>query len=189
MSVSRCVCSYYHDLQVGTSNTDVDNGSKLLSSEALPLSAADLLGELLHMLQNIVDTALDIHDILAINLHVPAADISQGRVIDSSVLGEVDLLAGEQSIALLLDTSLLGELNQQVERLLGDKVLAEIKQNVGARGALEGLGEFGEALGIGCESLLQNEGLSHRLVVLLESGPGREGSSLRHLVGIAVVVD
>lgn len=50
VSVSRCVCSYYHDLQVGTSNTDVDNGSKLLSSETLPLSAADLLGELLHML-------------------------------------------------------------------------------------------------------------------------------------------
>lgn len=58
-------------LQVGTTNADVDDGRQLLAGESLPLAAANLLAELLHMGQDLIDTATGAHDINAIDLHLP----------------------------------------------------------------------------------------------------------------------
>lgn len=114
-------------LQIGTTNSNVDDGGKLLTGEALPLATADLLRELLHMLEDVVDAAGTVHDVLAVNLHVPAANVAQGRVIDGTLLREVDLVASEQGIALLLEPGLFGELDEQVDGVFGDQILAEVE--------------------------------------------------------------
>ena len=114
-------------LQIRTADANVDDGGQLLSGETLPLATSDLLGELLHVLQDVVDTALGGHDILTVDLHVPATDIAQGGMVNGAVLGEVDLLAGEHSIALLLKAGLLSQLDEKVDGLLGDEVLAEVE--------------------------------------------------------------
>lgn len=170
-----------HDLQVRATNTNVDNVGQLLAGETLPLAASNLLRELLHVVKDFVDTAGVVHDILAVDLHLPAADISQGGVVDGTVLCEVDSLASEEGITLLLEASLLGQLDQQVNGLGGDQVLAEVEEDIGlGRRVLEGLGELGEALGVLGKGLLQDESLTDRLEVALEVLPGREGSWLRH---------
>lgn len=163
------------NLQVGTTNTNVDNGSELLSSETLPLATANLLRELLHVVQNGVDTVGAAHNILAIDLHLPAANIAQGSVVDSTVLSEVDLVAAEHGIALALNASLFGELDQQLERLVGQEVLAEVEEDIIAgAGGSEGASETVEAVWVGSESLLENEALADAVAVSSEFGPGGE---------------
>ena len=157
------------NLQIGTSNTDVDNGSQLLASVTLPFTAADLFGELLHVLQHTVNTPLIIHDINAIDLHIPAAHVPQRSVIHGTSLGEVDLLARKHGITLLLDAGLLGELDEQVEGLIGQEVLAKVEEDVGAdavRG--ESTGEALESFGVRGEGVLEDEALSDAVAVSLE---------------------
>ena len=112
-------------IQVGATNTNVDNGADLLAGVSLPLATADLLAELLHVLEHFVD-ALD--DALAVDLHWLVGCVAERDVVDSTLLGEVDLLAREHVIAELLEASLFRELNEQLDGLLGDEVLGEVEQ-------------------------------------------------------------
>jgi uncharacterized protein Yka (UPF0111/DUF47 family) len=41
--------------QIGSTNTNVDNGVDLLASVSLPFARSDLLRELLHVLEDIMD--------------------------------------------------------------------------------------------------------------------------------------
>lgn len=170
VKVSMCWHVYVQvNLQIGTSNTDIDNGGQLLASVALPFTAADLLGELLHVLQDTVDTALTVHDIDAINLHIPTANVPQGSVVDGTALGEVDLLAGKHGVPLLLDAGLLGELDEEVEGLIGEEVLGEVEEDVGAD-ALggKGAGESVESVGVRGKGFLEDEALADAVAVSLE---------------------
>lgn len=169
------------NLQIRTTNANVDNGSELLASETLPLTAANLLRELLHVVQNSVDTVGAAHDILTINLHFHAANIAQGSVVDSTVLSEVDLVATEHGIALALNTSLLGELDKQLEGLVGQEVLAEVEEDIIAgAGGSEGASEAVEAVWVGSEGLLEDEALADVVAVSIELGPGGESVGGSH---------
>lgn len=179
------------DLQIRTTNTNIDNGSQLLASVALPLAAADQPAEFLHVREDVIDTALDAHDILAINLHVPGlaleTNVPQRSVVDSTLLGEVDLLTAKHGLTLLLHASLLGKLGQQVEGAIGEEVLGEVEEDVGrlARGGDgSGQGEVAgvllEALGIGSKGLLEHEALTNSVAVLLELAPSGKTAGLRH---------
>ncbi|GKT93537.1 hypothetical protein Ct61P_11387 [Colletotrichum tofieldiae] len=104
-----------------------------------------------------------------------------GGVVDGALLGEVDLLAGEHGVALLLDAGLLGELNEEAEGLIGQEVLGEVEEDIGARGrVLEGVGELGEAVRVVGEGLLEDKVLADIVAVSLELGPRGKAGSLRH---------
>ncbi|KAI6752010.1 hypothetical protein HG531_006706 [Fusarium graminearum] len=154
---------------IRTTDTNVDNGGELLAGVSLPLSTANLLRKLLHVLEDIVDAALCVHDINTLNLHVPTTNVSQGSVVDGAVLGEVDLLASKHGIALLLDTSLLGELDEEVEGLIVEEVLGKVEEDLGAdttRG--KGAGKLVEALRVRSKGFLEDEGLANAVAVRLE---------------------
>jgi hypothetical protein len=137
--LSRCSC-----IQVRTTDTNVDDGVDLLACVSLPLAASDLLAELLHVVQNGVDP-LDYA--LAIDLHLLVGGVAKGDMVDSAVLGEVDLLTSEHIIAELLEASLFGELDEKLQCLLGDEVLGKVEQDLGVLGiVLESTAEFLESL-------------------------------------------
>jgi len=122
-NLDRLLCEQH--IQIRTTDTNVDNGVDLLASVSLPLAAADLLAELLHVVEHLVD-ALD--DALAIDLHWLIGCVAEGDMVDGALLSEVDLLTSEHVIAELLEASLLCELDEELQCLLGDKVLGEVEQ-------------------------------------------------------------
>lgn len=68
-------------------------------------------------------------------------------MVYSTVLSEVDLLAGEHVITKLLEASLLGELNEKFYRVLRNKVLGEVEQDLGVLGIiLEDMAELLKSL-------------------------------------------
>lgn len=175
------------NLQIRTTNANVDNSSELLASETLPLATANLLRELLHVVQNGVDTVRAAHDVLAIDLHFHATNIAQSSVVDSTVLSEVDLVATEHSIALSLNASLLGELDEQLEGLVCQEVLAKVEEDIiaGARGS-EGASKAVEAVWVGSESLLEDEAFADAVAVSIELGPGGESVGGGHFEQLEV---
>jgi len=163
-------------IQIRTTNTNVDNGSKLLSSVSLPLSTSNLLRKLLHVLKNIIDTTLSVHDINTINLHIPTTNVSESSVVNGAVLGKVDLLASKHGIALLFDASLLSKLDEEIEGLIGEEVFGEIEKDLGADTArLESASKSVETLRVRSKSFLEDEGLADAVAVRLEVRPGGEG--------------
>jgi hypothetical protein len=68
-------------------------------------------------------------------------------MVDGAVLSEVDLLTSEHVIAELLEASLFCELDEKLQRLLGDEVLGEVEQDLGVLGVvLESTAELLESL-------------------------------------------
>jgi hypothetical protein len=106
--------------QVRTTDTDVDNGVDGLAGVTDPLAAADLLRELLHVLEDLVDL---LDNALAVDLHGRVGGVAEGDMVDGALLGEVDLLTLEHVVTELLDLGLTSELAQQLEGLIGDEVL------------------------------------------------------------------
>lgn len=169
-------------LQIRTTNTNVDNGCELLAGISLPLSTSNLLRKLLHVLKNLIDTTLCVHDINTINLHIPTANISQSSVVHGATLGEVDLLASKHGIALLLNASLLGELDEEIEGLICEEVLGEVEEDLGGYTVGgEGSGEAVESLGVGSECLLEYEGLAYAVAMGLEVRPSGESVCGGHI--------
>ena len=158
---ARCRCQLQfpinqgqESLQIGTTDTNVDDGVDLLAGVTLPLAAADLLGELLHVLQDGVNI---LNHALAIDLHGLVGNIAQSSVVDSTILGEVDVLTTEHSITELLNVSLLGELDQKRDSLLGQEVLGEIEENLRVVYSVDELvAEVLEALGVLLELILKD---------------------------------
>ena len=165
------------DSQVGATNADVDDGVDLLATVTLPLAAADLLGELLHVLKHGVDV---LNDALAIDMHGLVGDVAQSDMVDGPVFGEVDVLALEHGIAELLHLGFLGQFDQQGQGVLREEILRVVEKDirvihrVGKRAA-----ELVEALGVLFELLLQDDVPAHGIVVVLKLLPGMEIGSLR----------
>ena len=91
----------------------------------------------------------------------------------SAVLREVDLLAREHIITQLLEVCLLGQLDEQWERLIVQEVLAEVPDDLSAVGfVLEDMRVLLESLWIVLEEVPQNDVLGELLVVLSELRPG-----------------
>ena len=88
------------------------------------------------------------HDVLAVDHDRGPFRGAQGHVQHGAVLGDVDLLAAEHGVDPRAQTALVGQLQQQLERLVGDAVLRVIE--IDARGlgghAFAALGIVGEQL-------------------------------------------
>ena len=91
-----------------------------LAARAAPVAAADLLGERRHPVEHLVDRA---DDVLAGHLDALAARGAQRDVQHGPVLGDVDRLAREHRVDPLAKPGLLGQREQQVERLARDPLL------------------------------------------------------------------
>ena len=112
-----------HDrAQVGTTDADGHQVLDLLAGNALPLAGAHALGEGIHAVEDLVHVG---DDILAVNdeLALLACRTAKRGVQDGTVLGGVDVLAGEHGVAALLELYLAGKIAQQLDGLIGHQVL------------------------------------------------------------------
>ena len=94
----------------------------LLAGNALPLTGAHALGESVHAVKDLVHVG---DDVLAVNdeLALLACRTAKRGVQDGTVLGGVDVLAGEHGVAALLELHLAGKIAQQLDGLIGHQVL------------------------------------------------------------------
>ena len=154
-----------HDgAEIGAADADVDDVADPLAGVALPVAAAHAVGEGGHLVEHGMDLR---HDVLAVDEDRGVARRAQRHVQHGALLGDVDLLAAEHGVDALAQARLFGELEQQLQRLVGDAVLrvVEIDADGLDRQALAALGVVGEEL-----AEVQPLDL---LVVGLESGPSR----------------
>lgn len=142
------------------------------------------------MLEDRVDV---LDDALAVDLHGLIGDIAESGVVDSTVLGEVDVLTLEHVITQLLNVGLLGQLDQEREGLLGQEVLGEVEEDLRVvDGVVEGAAELLEALRVLLEVILEDNVATQRVVVVLEGLPGGKLGGLRetrHYDGVILYSD
>ena len=130
-------------------------------------AAADAVGELGHLVEHGVDLR---HDVLAVDDDRRALRRAQRHVQDRAVLGDVDLLAAEHGVDPRAQAGFLGQLQQQLERLVGDAVLRVVEVDAGRLGRqpLAARGIVGEELaqmhGPGSSSMVGFERLPCRAV-------------------------
>src|ERR1700712_4421335 len=103
MSMGRSKLLREPDLQIGTTNTNVDDGCELLACIPGPRATADLFREFLHVVQDLVGL---LDDTLAVNGHGLVAGIPESHMIDGSLLSEVDLLTSKHFISEFLELRL-----------------------------------------------------------------------------------
>ena len=97
-----------HDrAEVGAADADVDDVADALAGVALPLAAADAVGEGGHLVEHRVHRG---DDVFAVDDDRLALGSAQGDVQDGAVLGDVDLVAAEHRVDLLAQAGLLGQL-------------------------------------------------------------------------------
>ena len=106
------------------------------------------------------------HDVLAVDHDRRAARRAQRHVQHGALLGDVDLLAPEHRVDAPAQVALVGELQEQLQRLVGDAVLRVVEVEPGALD-----GEALAAAGIVGEELAQVR-VPKLLVVRRERLPG-----------------
>jgi len=101
----------HHRSEVGSTDTDVDDGVDALAGVTLPCAGSDLLGELLDVVQHLVHVVAR-----ALLVNLPTAlgrwRVSESNVQDRSALGRVDVLSRKHGITEGLDLGLTGELEK-----------------------------------------------------------------------------
>jgi hypothetical protein len=121
----------HHRSEVGAPDTDVHDVSERLSGVALPLAGADSLRERSHALQGRVHLRDDVDPVD--DQRAPARH-PQGDVQDGAVLGRVDPIAPEHRLGALGEAGLLGELHEQVQRLVDHAILGVVEVEAGTLG-------------------------------------------------------
>ena len=163
-----------HDrAQVGATDADGHQMLDLLAGNALPLTGAHALGEGIHAVEDLVHVG---DDVLAVDdeLALLACRAAQRGVQDGAVLGGVDVLAGEHGVAALLELHLAGKIAQQLDGLIGHKVLGQIEVQVTSVKA-----QLVHALGIGGEPGLEVDTFGLELLLMsLERLPGGSRRSI-----------
>ena len=136
---------HHHRAQVRTADADVDDGRDAFTGRAGPLAAAQPVGEVAHLVEHLVHV---LDDVLAVDGQLLAARQSQRGVQHRAVLRGVDVDAGEHRVAALLQSGGAGQVEQQLQRLPGDPVLAVVDVEVADRQCQLGAagGVFGEEL-------------------------------------------
>ena len=88
------------------------------------------------------------HDVDAVDTDVGTARRAQRHVQHRAVLGAVDALAGEHGVDALAQAGLVGQRQQQAQRLVGDALLGIVQVDAGGlqRQAFAALGIGGEQL-------------------------------------------
>ena len=154
-----------HDwAEVGASDADVDDVLDALAGVAFPFAAADAVGEGRHAVEDFVDLG---NDVFAVNYDACAFGGAQSDVQDGAVFGDVDLVAAEHGFDVRLEAALFGQLQQQLQGLIGDAVLGVVEVDALGLG-----GEARAAIGVGGEKVvkvLAANGLEMRF----ERFPGR----------------
>ena len=95
-----------------------------LAGVAAPGAAAHAIGEVGHAVEHRVDPG---HDVFAVNQDRLPLRRAQRYVQDGPLLGHVDLLAREHRIDPRAQPGLFGELQQQIQRFVGDAVLRVVE--------------------------------------------------------------
>ena len=142
--MAQCVV-HHHRTEVGAADTDVDDGLDALAGGALPLTGAQLVGEVTHRVEHCVHVG---DHVLAVDGQRRIARQPQRGVQHRTVLGGVDVLTGEHPIASGLKTGRLGQRDEQFYGLGGDAVLAVVDVEVtdGQRHIATAIGVFVEEL-------------------------------------------
>src|SRR5262245_46722268 len=162
----------HHGPEIRSADADIDDIADALVRVALPCAAAHSLGEIRHPVENGPDLG---HDIRAVAFDGCAARRTQGHVQHCAVLRDVDLVAAEHRLHALLEPGLSGELDQQLQRLVGHAVFGVVK--------IESHGLDREplaALGVLCKELPQMQ-IFEPLVVRLQRFPCRERAQAWYL--------
>ncbi len=121
----------HHRAEVRAADADVDDVHDRLAGVTLPLSGADPLAKDGHPTQHRVNLPHDVHPV---NQQRGAPRHTQGHVQDGAILGDVDALAGEHRRRALGKARLLGQLDEQTDRLLGYAILRVIQVEAWALG-------------------------------------------------------
>ena len=85
----------HHRPEVRAADADVDDVADALAGVALPLAAADAVGEVGHLVEHGMHLR---HDVLAVHDDRCASRRAQGDVQDGAVLGDVDLVTAEHGV-------------------------------------------------------------------------------------------
>mmetsp|Transcript_33483 Transcript_33483/g.81083 ORF Transcript_33483/g.81083 Transcript_33483/m.81083 type:complete len:339 (-) Transcript_33483:241-1257(-) len=110
-----------HDgTEIGSANSNIDNGVDALSSGTLPISTTDLFSKGLDASQSLIDIG---HDVLAVNHDGSVGLVSQGDVKNGTSFRVVDLFTGKHLLGHCLDILLFGKLVQQIHGFFSDAVL------------------------------------------------------------------
>ena len=155
--------------QIGAADADVDHVADRLAGVAGPAPAAHLYRERGHALQDIVHLR---HHVLAVHEDFGVQRRAQGHVQDSPVLGDVDLVAAEHGVDVVLQAARLGQRQQQVDGLAGDAVLGVVEVQPGSLHDHQPA-----AFGIVGEQVTQ-VGVADFIEMHLEVAPGGQGGQV-----------
>ena len=145
------------------------------SGGAGPLAAAQPVGEVAHLVQHFVHI---LDDVLAVDDQLLAARQPQRDVQHRAVLRGVDVHAGEHRVAALLQSGGAGQVDEQLQRLPRDPVLAVVDVQVADRQR-----QLGAAPGIFVEELAKVF-LADLVVMPLQGAPCGSGDDIEDLVRI-----
>ncbi len=131
----------HHRPQVGPADADVDDVADRLAGVALPLPAAHPVGEVGHLVEHGMHLG---HHVLAVHDDGLPLGGAQGHVQDGPLLGDVDLLPPKHGIDAGPQAGFLGQLQEELQRLVGDAVLRVIEVDADGLGgqALPALGDL-----------------------------------------------
>mmetsp|Transcript_41489 Transcript_41489/g.111062 ORF Transcript_41489/g.111062 Transcript_41489/m.111062 type:complete len:486 (+) Transcript_41489:360-1817(+) len=160
--------------QVRPADADVDDVGEALAREAHALAAPNLIDEDANLGKHRVDLW---HNVGTVNEDRGVGAIAERDVEHGPVLSDVDFVAAEHSLDLVLQSRLLSESDEERHGVLGDAILGVVEQDV-----LELDGEGVEAGRVLLEESPHVE-LLDLVEVLLEVGPSRrDGALLLHSV-------
>jgi hypothetical protein len=154
----------HHRPEVGAADADVDDVADALPGVTGPLAGADRCRERRHTVEHRVDFG---HDVGALGRDRGLTRRAQRDMQDRAVLGDVDVLAGEHRVDAVTQPGLLGELDEEPQRLVRHPVLRVVEEE-----ALRLGGQPPAALGILREQLSQVAG-ADLTKVRLERSVGR----------------
>ena len=123
-----------------------------------------------------------VDDVLAVDGQLDAARQPQRGVQHRAVLGGVDVHAGEHRVAALLEAGGAGQIDQQLQRLAGDPVLAVVDVEVADRQR-----QFGTPVGVLVEELAEVF-VADLIVMPLQGLPCWSGRDVRESAAFSAVI-
>ena len=119
----------HYRAEVGAADTDIHHVADALPGVALPLAAANALGKIGHLVQHGMNLR---HDVLAIDEDHRSPRRAQRYVQHRAILRDIHLLAAKHCVDPPAQPGLLGELDQQPERLVVDAVFGVVQKDTGS---------------------------------------------------------
>ena len=111
--------------EIGAADADIDDITDAFAGVTFPLAAADALAEGRHLVQHGMDSR---NYVLAVGLDHFTLRSSQGHVQDRALLRDVDLLSAKHGVDALAQAGLVRQLQQQLQRFVGDAVLGIVEK-------------------------------------------------------------